>query len=158
MRKWLIATACIALPLIVGFTSGYLSGSGAGNPWYQNLDKPSFNPPSWVFGPVWTTLYVLMGVSLFLIYDTPRSAMRRWGLILFGVQLVLNFFWSLIFFRFEMLAAASAEILLLLASIVAMILVFYRVRPVAAYLQIPYLLWVSFASVLTITIYWMNRG
>ncbi len=158
MQKWITLIVCLALPMVVGLTSGFLTSSESGGPWFKALQKPSFNPPSWVFGPVWTTLYLLMGVSLFLVYRSPHTSLRQTALIIFGVQLVLNFFWSLIFFRYHQLGLASVEIVLMLGAIIAMVVVFYKINPVAAYLQIPYIAWVSFATVLCVSIYWLNRA
>jgi benzodiazapine receptor len=91
---------CIAFPLLVGAASGFITASGLGD-WYLSINKPSFNPPNWIFGPVWTTLYVLMGVSLFLILQTEDVAKRRNAVAVFLFQLTLNFWWSIIFFSFE---------------------------------------------------------
>jgi translocator protein len=89
----------IIIPLAVGATSGFFTASGVGS-WYQTINKPSWNPPSWIFGPVWTTLYVMMGIALFLIWksDAPDTQ-KRTAMLLFAVQMVLNFFWSFIFFK-----------------------------------------------------------
>lgn len=94
---------------------------------------------------------------MFLIYRSPHSSTRQTALIIFGVQLIQNFFWSLIFFRYHQLAFASVEIVFLLGTIIAMVVVFYKINPVAAYLQIPYIAWVSFATLLCVSIYWLNR-
>src|SRR5690606_36508377 len=110
-----------------------------------------------VFEPVWTLLYVLMGISLYLVYQTPTSPARRTALLAFTIQMALNFAWSLIFFRYHQLGLAALEIVILLAAIVWMVIMYARVRPLAAYLQLPYAASVSFATVLTITIYWLNR-
>lgn len=158
MPKWITLVICIALPLLVGFTSGFLTRHESGGAWYQALQKPSFNPPSWIFGPVWTCLYILMGVSLYLVFQAIPSTMRTAALTVFAVQLTLNFFWSLLFFRYHLPGVAAIEIVVLWIAIVAMMLLFFRVQPLAAYIQIPYLAWVSFATVLSITIYWLNKA
>src|SRR5690606_22533879 len=132
---------CIAVPLAVGAISGYATASGIGT-WYAGLEKPDFNPPGWVFGPVWTVLYILMGVSLYLVLASERSKARSRGLAVFWIQLALNFAWSFLFFRFELLAPALIEITVMWFAILAMIAFFLRVRKLAGYLQIPYLLWV----------------
>ena len=157
MPKWLILILCIILPLAVGFTSGYLTRNESGGPWFNALQKPSFNPPSWLFGPVWTTLYILMGISLYFVVQSAPSTARTMVLVIFAVQLVLNFFWSLLFFRYHLLGVASVEIVLLWFAIVAMIVTFYRVSPISAYLQIPNIAWVSFATVLCLSIFLLNR-
>lgn len=147
----------IAIPLVVGFTAGFFTTTGPGS-WYQTIQKPSWNPPSWVFAPVWTTLYVLMGVALFLIWKNEENAfVKRYAITLFAVQLVLNFFWSFIFFRLEEPGWAFAEIILLWVFILATIFSFARVNTLAAWLLVPYISWVSFASILTYTIWTMNK-
>ncbi|MES2680847.1 MAG: TspO/MBR family protein [Bacteroidota bacterium] len=147
---------CLLIPLAVGALSGYLT-YGETQTWFATLNKPSFNPPNKVFGPVWTSLYMLMGISLFLVWNSPRNWPRQKALIIFFVQLFLNFWWSLIFFSFHLLFIAVAEILVLWLMIIYMIICFRRVKPVAAWLNVPYLLWVSFASVLSISIWYLNR-
>ena len=125
--------------------------------WYADLAKPAFNPPSWVFGPVWITLYALMGISLYLIWES-RSKPKdiRIASAVFYVQLALNACWSLIFFGLLEPGWAFAEILMLWISIVATIFAFYKIRPVAAYILAPYLAWVSFAAVLNYAIWQLN--
>jgi translocator protein len=155
MKNIFTLIACIAIPLIVGGIAG-IAPSGSDNEWYAALDKPVFNPPDWVFGPVWTILYLLMGISLYLIWKSPASPIRKLALIIFGIQLVLNFAWSFIFFYFQQPGFALIEIVILWFSILAMIIVFHRINRVAAYLQIPYLLWVTFATLLNASIWWLN--
>ena len=116
--------------------------------WYRTLARPDFAPPDAVFGPVWTVLYAMMAVAAWLVWRSPASARRRWGLGLFLVQLALNFAWSLIFFRMHAIGAALAEIVLLWGAIVATTAAFWRVSKAAGALMAPYLLWVSFALVL----------
>ena len=147
--------ACIAVPLIVGGISGYITASQITS-WYATLNKPSFNPPNYLFGPVWTLLYIMMGVSLFIVLNTPEDKPRKRAAAIFSVQLFLNFCWSIIFFSLHRPDFAMAEIILLWVSIVAMIVSFFRLKPVAAYLQIPYLLWVTFASALNLSILLLN--
>jgi len=121
--------------------------------WYRTLRRPAFAPPNWVFGPVWTLLYVLMAIAAWQVWQSAPSAMRMCGLALFLVQLALNFAWSWIFFRQHDLGAALAEVVLLWVMIGATTLVFGRVTPVAAWLMAPYWAWVSFATVLNAA-YW----
>jgi tryptophan-rich sensory protein len=126
--------------------------------WYAGLVKPSFNPPNWVFAPVWTTLYVLMGIAAFLVYEKGwgRSEVRR-ALGVFAVQLLLNALWSIVFFGAHMILGAAVLIVVLWVMIAASILFFSRISKAAAYLLIPYILWVSFATVLNISLYVLNR-
>jgi translocator protein len=155
MKNIFTLIACIAIPLIVGGIAG-IAPSGSDNEWYASLNKPVFNPPDWVFGPVWTILYLLMGISLYLIWKSPASPIRKLALLIFGIQLVLNFAWSFIFFFFQQPGYALIEIVVLWFSILAMIIVFHRINKVAAYLQVPYLLWVTFATFLNASIWWLN--
>lgn len=145
----------ILLPLSVGAVAGMFT-SQAVPTWYASLNRPSFSPPNWVFGPVWTTLYVLLGFSFFLIWKESPSKGRNSAIIVFSIQLLLNFAWSFIFFYFNFIGAALLEIILLCISIIAMIYLFYKIKPIAAYLNIPYLLWVSFATILNAGYYFLN--
>ncbi|MFZ9943136.1 MAG: TspO/MBR family protein [Bacteroidia bacterium] len=147
---------CLLLPLMIGGFSGYLSASGV-NDWYLTINKPSFNPPSWVFGPVWTTLYLVMGYSLYLVLKTEPSQTRTLVISLFAVQITLNFLWSLIFFRWHMLGLAFVEIVILWLCILLMAVKMHQISSLAAWLQVPYLLWVGFASLLSGSLWWLNR-
>lgn len=155
MKKALKLIVCILIPEVIGGLSGYLTFDGIKN-WYSTLHKPFFNPPNFVFGPVWTLLYLLMGISLYMIWNEPAAEKRTRALGVFGLQLFLNFCWSIIFFTLQRPDLAIVEIVLLWACIVWMITSVRQVKPVAAYLQIPYLLWVSFASALNIAIWALN--
>ena len=126
--------------------------------WYNSLRKPSFQPPGWVFGPVWTVLYIMMGISLYLVWKLPSSDLRTYALTFFGIQLVLNGLWTFLFFGAGSLFWSSVNILLLLTSLSTTIYFFYRLSTTAAYLLAPYILWVSFATVLNLTIYYLNPG
>jgi len=146
---------CIAIPLVAGAVSGVVTVDAIDG-WYATLNKPFFNPPDFIFGPVWTTLYILMGISLYMIVRSVKSTMRSRALIIFGVQLFLNFVWSFLFFYFEHPDFALLDIIPLWAFILWMIIAFKEIRPIAGYLQIPYLLWVSFATLLNAAIWWLN--
>ena len=126
--------------------------------WYAGLVKPSFNPPNWIFAPVWTTLYVLMGLSAFLVYEKglKKNEVKK-ALGVFAVQLVLNALWSIVFFGAHMILGAAVLIVVLWALIAASIWLFSRISKAAAYLLVPYILWVSFATVLNISLYVLNR-
>jgi tryptophan-rich sensory protein len=147
---------CIALPVAVGSLSGIATIEPLKD-WYVTLNKPSFNPPNQIFGPVWTTLYILMGISLYFVVQQPASKVKTQALVVFGVQLFLNFWWSIIFFTFKNLLFALVEIIVLWIFIVTMIYLFRKLKPIAGYLQIPYLLWVSFATLLTYSIWMLNH-
>lgn len=143
------------LPLCVGVVAGIFT-SQAVPTWYATLNRPFFNPPNWVFGPVWTTLYILLGISFFLIWKEEATKARDLAIKVFLIQMLLNFAWSFIFFYFNLIGAALIEIILLLISIALMIYLFYKIKRFAAYLNIPYFLWVSFATILNAGYYFLN--
>lgn len=155
MHKALKLLVSLLLPLVIGGISGVLT-AGAVTGWYTTLIQPSFNPPNWVFGPVWTLLYVLMGVSHYRIWTSEKTSDRTTALRLFWLQLGLNFFWSLIFFGAGQITLALVEILLLWICIALMIRRFYFIDRVAAWINVPYLMWVSFATVLNAAYAWLN--
>lgn len=152
-RSVLHLIAAVAVCQLAG-AAGALFMGGAPDAWYRSLAKPAFNPPGWVFGPVWFTLYTMMGVALFLVLRAPGP--RRRALVAFGVQLVLNAFWTLFFFRLHAPGAAFVEIVVLWCAIVATIVLFHRISRAAAYLLIPYAAWVTFAAVLNFTLWRLN--
>jgi len=125
--------------------------------WYASLKKPSFSPPNWLFGPVWTLLYALMGISAYLIWTQgiEKQAVRN-ALFLFVLQLVLNILWSFFFFKLQSPFHALIEIIFLWFLILVMILSFYRISKIAGLILIPYLLWVSFAALLNFSIVKLN--
>lgn len=126
--------------------------------WYLGeLVRPSFAPPNWLFGPVWTLLYALMGIALFVIWEMKKSQRRNRALQIFCVQLILNAVWTPVFFGLHALFAAFVIIIAMWLAIIWTIVVFYREKKIAAYLLIPYLAWVSFASVLNGAIWILNR-
>jgi tryptophan-rich sensory protein len=125
--------------------------------WYAGLVKPELNPPAWVFGPVWTTLYALMGISAFLIWHMGWERKEvKMALGVFGIQLFLNVVWAIIFFGLQNPGWALVNIVLLWLAIVWTITIFYKISKPAAYLLVPYLLWVSFASYLNYSIWMLN--
>jgi len=124
--------------------------------WYQTLHKAPFNPPSFLFGPVWTALYLLMGVSLFLVLEKKLKKQKNFLIVLFTVQLALNFLWSVIFFGMHMPLLAFLNIALLWISIALLIIDFWKFSKPAALMLVPYLLWVSFASFLNLSIVFLN--
>ncbi len=154
MKKILLLASCILLTLSVGGVSGYFTVAEIAG-WYSTLHKPSFNPPNYVFGPVWTCLYLLMGISFYLVL-TSHAAPRRQALVFFWVQLIFNFFWSLIFFNMHQVGLALVDIVLMWLAILGMIITFYKINKVAALMQLPYLAWVSFATCLNAAIWMLN--
>lgn len=126
--------------------------------WYQTLARPALNPPAWVFGPVWITLYALMGIAAFLVWRTGISHMRvKSALAIFAVQLVLNTLWSIIFFGLHSPGGALIDIAALWIAIVLTIIAFAKISRPAAWLLVPYLAWVSFATYLNYAIWVLNK-
>ena len=143
------------VPLALGYIAGqYTSEAVPG--WFASLNKPAFNPPGWVFGPVWTLLYILMGLSFFHIWIKPRIKERTVAKSIYIVQLLLNFAWSFLFFYYQDIALALIDIIVLDIVVVIMLLKFYQLKPTAAYLNIPYLLWILFATALNAAFYFLN--
>lgn len=124
--------------------------------WYSTLNKPFFSPPDWLFLPTWTILYILMGVALFFIWKAPKVKKTNEGLMLFGAQLIFNIIWPIIFFGFRSIVGGLISIVILLILILMTTVQFYRIDKRAAYLMLPYLLWVCFATMLNISIYLLN--
>jgi len=119
--------------------------------WYTTIEKAPFNPPNWIFGPVWTILFTMMAVSLYLVWQKSKFPM------IFALQLFLNFFWSYSFFYLHRPLLAYIDIIALIITIVYMIIKFYPINKLAAYLLYPYLAWVSFASILNLFVVVLNR-
>lgn len=124
--------------------------------WYAALEKPFFNPPNWVFGPVWTVLYLLIGISFYLIWTAKTKQSKQTQYILFGIQVFLNGLWSLVFFGWHLPALAFVVIVFLLATIMTMIITYQKISATAAYLLLPYAAWITFASCLNIAIIMLN--
>ncbi|MDD5626665.1 MAG: tryptophan-rich sensory protein [Patescibacteria group bacterium] len=124
--------------------------------WYASLVKPSFSPPNWVFAPAWTTLFLLMGIALYLVWQKGGGRERERALSIFFGQLMLNVLWSSLFFGLHSPQIAFLEILILWLSILATVIVFYRISRVAGLLLLPYILWVSFAAILNFSIWRLN--
>ncbi len=144
----------IGVCLLAGLV-GSLATRGAVASWYPTLVKPSFTPPSWLFGPVWTVLYVLMGVAVALVWHKGSGVSAATALFL--VQLLLNVFWSLFFFGLRSPTLALVDIAALWGALLVTVSVFWRIVPASGILLVPYLLWVSFATILNAAIVWLNR-
>jgi translocator protein len=155
MNLFIKILVCVLLCAGLGFASGFSTANEI-NGWYQNIQKPSWNPPNSIFGPVWTSLYILMGIAAGIVWHSNDDRKNR-ALILFVLQFMFNLAWSFIFFSQHAIGWAFAEILVMLFLIIATTLSFYKIKPVAAYLMIPYILWVSFASCLNGAIWMLNR-
>ena len=135
---------------------GSLATVGAIPTWYAALHKPSWNPPNWIFGPVWSLLYLMMAVAAWQVWRTAGWSGARLALGLFASQLVLNVGWSVVFFGLERPGWAFVEIVGLWCTILATLLLFRPISPVAALLLVPYLLWVTFASALNFAVWRLN--
>jgi translocator protein len=141
----------------VGITSGLLA-SASNNHWFATLAKPSWNPPSYLFGPVWTTLYLLMGISVGIVWNNKTTeSNKRKAYVLFAIQLFLNFWWSIFFFLFNSPALALVDIILMVITIISTIFSFSHFSKLAAWLLVPYIAWVSFATFLNFSIWNLNR-
>ena len=147
----------VLITLAAGWVGNALSGVMESQ-FYQQLSRPDWAPPASVFGPVWTSLFVMMGTAAWLVWRERGFAGARIPLVLYLVHLIFNAAWTGIFFGLEAPGWAFAEILVLLAMIVALIVLFVRVRTLAGVLLVPYLLWVSYATALTFALWRMNPG
>ncbi len=149
-------TFALLISLSAGGIGSFFTASSIPT-WYSTLNKPFFNPPNWIFGPVWTTLYILMGISLYLILIAKtKNRSKQKPLTLFAIQLALNTLWSIIFFGLKSPELAMVEIFLLWVSIFLTIKYFHPFSKPASYLLYPYLAWVSFATILNISISILN--
>jgi translocator protein len=159
----------ILLPLLAGAIGGWVTSDSLAT-WYKTLRKPAWNPPTWLFAPVWTLLYLLMGVASWLVWQRGQSSgyLEQWlhrrkagsvraALTLYGIQLLLNGGWSWIFFAWRRVDLALADIVVLWGLTLATLVRFAQIRPLAGWLLVPYQLWVSFAMLLNATIWWLNR-
>jgi translocator protein len=152
-RRWLALAAWVALCLAVGFVIGFFFKPGA---WYAGLEKPVFNPPAWLFAPVWTVLYVAMGVAAWRVWCKPDSVERKQALRQFCVQLAINAAWPPTFFGAQSLSGGLVVIVCMLFAIAATIQHFHPLDKPAAWLLAPYLVWVSFATMLNVTLLALN--
>jgi translocator protein len=147
----------VSLCLLTGFV-GSFSTMNSVTSWYADLSRPSFTPPDWTFGVVWPILYIMMGISVFMIWNLGLDKKKvKIALGIFLLQLVLNGLWTPIFFGLHMIALALIEIVLLWVVILMTILVFWRISKAATFFLFPYILWVSFAAVLNSALWYLNR-
>ncbi len=150
LRAAFLRWALVLVPgiLLLGFLSGTFANSGPGNPWFDDLAKPAIYPPPAAFGIVWSILYVLMGLAVAMIASARRAPGRGAALALFAAQLLLNLAWSPMFFGAHQLIGALALLIVLDVAVLGTIVLFWRVRPLAAWLLVPYLCWALFATLL----------
>lgn len=153
---WVVLSSIIAATVLAAFVGSIASVSAP--EFYRGLAKPSWAPPGWVFGPMWTTLFVMMAVSAWLVVKGRSLSVSRSALTLYGAQLVLNAAWTWLFFHWHLGAAAFVEVLLLLGMVALTAWTFHRVRPLAGWLMTPYIAWVGFASLLTYSVWQGNRA
>lgn len=155
MNKYLKLLISIIIPLTIGFLGSFFTKTGEGS-WYSLINKPVFNPPNYLFGPVWTTLFVLIGISFYLIWQKGFGKNKQLVIGIFGLQLLLNFLWSFFFFGLENPLIALFDIFLLIIVIIINIIIYYRINKWSGILLIPYLLWVCFATILNLAIFTLN--
>jgi len=151
----------LAIFLLVCFAAAGIGGAATADSvrtWYPTLVKPAFNPPNWIFAPVWSLLYALMAVAAWRVWRVSSPRLATPALVAFAVQLVLNVAWSVIFFGMHAIGAALVEVLVLLAAIVTTMMLFWRQDRTAGWLFVPYVAWVSFATLLNATLWWLNRA
>jgi tryptophan-rich sensory protein len=148
----------LLLPFVV-VGLGVAATSSSLSDWYLTLKKPAWNPPPWLFGPVWTVLYLMMGLSSWLVWrEGPRQpAGVKQALVWYAVQLGLNALWSIFFFGMRQIGLALVDIIALWITLLITIIKFWQIRSVAGWLMTPYLLWVTFATALNSAIWWLNR-
>lgn len=158
LRMSLVRRALFVIPVIMflGFLSGRVSGSTQENVWYQMLIKPDIQPPGWVFGVVWPTLYLMLGLAFAMVLHARGARHRTQAIALFVMQFLINLTWSPVFFGAHKVTAAFYIILVMLVMAIATTVAFARVRKAAAWLMVPYLVWISFASILNFQIDQLN--
>lgn len=156
MENILVYAISIGIALLVGGLSALVTGGSMGL--YEDIITPPLAPPSWLFPIVWTILFILMGISAAMIYNDRKASMaqKKSALYTYALSLIVNFFWSIIFFNLRAFFFAFIWLVLLLYLIINTILKYYKIKPLAAYLQIPYAIWVSFAGYLTLAIWILN--
>lgn len=158
MNKYTKITISVSICLLVGYLSSIVTQSTI-KTWYPTLIKPSFNPPNWIFAPVWTLLFILMGIAAGLVWDKldyKRELVKK-GMFFFAVQLALNALWSYLFFGLQNVFLALIEIILLWLIIFETYLIFRKIDKKTSNLLLPYLAWVGFATILTASIFWLNK-
>lgn len=152
IKKFLIS---LLIPLLIGYLGSIFTISQILT-WYAGINKPSLLPPNGIFGPVWTILYILMGIALYLVWTNKSKKNKKVAFQVFGIQLFLNLLWSILFFNNHWLFLSVVEIIVLWIMILVNIIKFKEISRPASWLLWPYLIWVTFASYLTIAVWWLN--
>jgi len=145
----------ILITLFAGFIGSLFTTPSIAS-WYAFINKPSFSPPNWLFAPVWSLLYILMGIAAFLIWQKRDNLKTKPALMFYGIQLILNTFWSIIFFGMHNPGLAFLEIIILWTFILITLIKFYKINKTSGILFIPYFIWVSFASILNFAVWMLN--
>lgn len=148
-------TLSLSIPLFIGFISSFFTMNSIDS-WYTNLEKPFFNPPNWIFWPVWTILYIMIWISFYLIWKKWFWKQKNKLILVYSIQLLLNFLWSFSFFYFKSPTLWLINIIILLIFIILNIIYFYKSNKIAWYLLFPYLIWVIFATILNFYIFILN--
>jgi benzodiazapine receptor len=155
MNKWIKLIICILICQLAGIIGSLFTISSITS-WYANLNRPFFTPPDWLFGPVWITLYALMGISLYLVWNEKSKGKIKIPLAMFSIQLVLNALWSIMFFGFQLIFYGLVEIIIMWIFIALTMLSFYRVSRKAALTLVPYIAWVTIATLLNYFVWVLN--
>ncbi|MGW8184922.1 MAG: TspO/MBR family protein [Candidatus Moraniibacteriota bacterium] len=155
MKKIYKLIIALLIPQLAGGLGSLFTASSVKG-WYTTIQKAPLNPPGWIFGPVWTVLFLLMGYALYIVWISEDKAKKNLAYVAFAIQLALNVFWSVIFFGLKSPGLALAEILILWLAIIFNIFIFYRISRTSAWLLVPYLLWVTFAAYLNYSIWILN--
>ena len=155
MNKYFIWIIFFACTIVASSSSAVWTINGD---WYQSLNEPSFRPPSWLFGPVWTTLYILISIAAYRLVTSVESTLKHYAIALWALQITLNTIWTPVFFGANALGIALIYIVVLWAAILALIIVSWRVDRISSLILIPYLLWVSFATLLNYSFWQLNPG
>jgi translocator protein len=153
--KWPMLIVALALPFAAAAIGSYFTAPAIPG-WYAGLEKPFFSPPNWIFGPVWTILYLMMGFSLYLVW-VKEGVKFRGSQLVFYFQLLINAAWSVLFFGLSSTAGALCLLIALWCLVVYCIIEFRKINAKAAWLLVPYILWVSFAGILNFSIWYLNR-
>lgn len=154
-RDWFGLVGFFLLSFAVSGIGGAVTATSVGN-WYQTLERSALSPPDWVFGPVWATLFIFMAIAGWRIWRREASQARRQALFVYGLQLALNLLWSFLFFGLQQIGWSLVEIVILLLTIILNTLLFWRLDRLAGMLFVPYAAWVSYATILTATLWVLN--
>lgn len=152
MIKWKNLAVSILIPNILGFLGSLIGNASNG---FNEINKPLFTPPSIVFPIAWTILYILMGVSSYLIFES-NSDEKESALVFYGIQLIINSLWTIFFFKLKWFLVSFILVLIILLLVIVMIIKFYKINKLAAYIQIPYVIWLIFAAVLSYNVFLLN--